>query len=112
MQCAVLIVGKTDVKMRCETSGRTLDREETLTEYEALTPESLAQRLGGLNAMVEKIRVDVKINNPPKTKNCTSSDIVSENRNPGNKARKKMVTFGFKTFIKNPMRNNCAGVFF
>jgi 5-methylthioribose kinase len=60
MQCTVLIVGKTDVKKRCITLGGTLDREETLSEYKALTPETLAQRLSGLNAIVEKIGSDFK----------------------------------------------------
>lgn len=39
-------------------------------------------------------------------------DKVFENKNPGNRAKKKMVTLGFNTFIVNPILNNCRSVFF
>ena len=38
-------------------------------------------------------------------------EIVFENKNLGKKAKKKIVTFGFKTFIKKPVLNNCDIVF-
>ena len=38
--------------------------------------------------------------------------IESLNKKLGKKAKKKIETFGFKTFIKNPCINSCSGVFF
>ena len=49
---------------------------------------------------------ETRIKSPPNTKNCNVSFRVSENKNPGNKAKKNKETLGFKTFIIKPWRYN------
>ena len=63
-------------------------------------------------AISEKIIKETAIKTKPSIKNWYIVDIVWLNKNPGNNARKKMDTFGFKTFIMNPCLNNCDLLFF
>ena len=47
---------------------------------------------------------------------CTAEKFflleIPTNKKPGKKAKKKIETFGFNTFIINPCLNNCAVVLF
>ena len=52
------------------------------------------------------------MNKAPKIKNWTLKDKLSENKNPGNSARKKRVTLGFSTFMINPTLKSWTGDFF
>jgi len=56
-------------------------------------------------AMAAKTVKDTKMKSSPSIRNWISLSKISLNRNPGKKAKKKIATLGFNTFMINPFLN-------